>query len=316
LGHTSELYAVKFDLDQYRHITVHPVNGVIGAEIGGVDASGLQPAAAEELRKALSQFHVLFLRDQQLDIPQFAAFAECFGAIGISPLAGNGLSKLDMVASMAREADVPGNVRNNGDRWHTDRAHDECPPKGFLLYCEEAPDYGGDTLFASLCQAYDALPLHLQKRCATLTGIHSMAGVLDVDGKSRADRQTIDGETRRADWVDPVKYEYVRKETEHPLVCRHPETGRPYLFVSGAYLMRIKELDLAEGLELIDQLNRHAVRPEFTCRFRWRKGSVAILDNRVTQHYAVNDYAGFARRMLRAELQGNWRPERLALVPS
>ena len=305
---------MKFDLSAYRNIGIQPVTGAIGAEIAGLDASGpLSPAVVVELRQALSQFHVLFLRDQQLDVPAFIRFAECFGEIGTSPLAGDALDKHAMIGTLSREADAPVDVRNNGDRWHTDRAQDECPPKGFLLYCEEAPDYGGDTLFASLCQAYDALPPDLQARCAQLTGIHSMRGVLDIDGDVGPDRQSIDGVRRRAQGFDPIHADYIRGEHEHPLVCSHPETGRPLLFVTGAYLMRIKELGLEEGLELVDRLNRHVIRPEFTCRFRWRKGSIAILDNRVTQHYAVNDYAGFARRMRRAELRGDWRPERLDL---
>lgn len=306
---------MKFDLSAYRHTTVRPVNGAIGAEIEGVDASRpLSREVATELRAALSQFHVIFLRDQRLDVASFIPFAETFGELGTSPLSNSVTSKEAMIGHMAREADVPADTRNNGDRWHMDRAHDECPPKGFLLYCEEAPEYGGDTLFASLCQAYDALPDDLQQRCASLTGIHSMRGVLDVDGVGAGDRQSIDGKTRTANWVNPDHVAYVRKEAEHPLVCRHPETNRPYLFVSGNYMMGIKELGEDEGMALVDALNRHAVRPEFTCRFRWRKGSIAVLDNRVTQHYAVNDYAGFARRMLRAELKGDYHPRRIETV--
>lgn len=302
---------MSFDPGGYRHITVEPVNGVIGAEISGVDASRRPgEAVVEELRRALGQFNVLFLRDQDLDIDSFIAFAECFGELGMSPLSPRAESKHAMIGRMHREADVPADARNNGDRWHMDRAHDECPPRGFLLYCEEAPRYGGDTLFASLSHAYDALPPDLKERCAGLTGVHSMIGVLDVDGSAGPDRQSIDGVMRRAEWADPASHAYIKQETGHPLVCAHPETGRPYLFVSGAYMRGIRELDPAEGLDLMDRLNRHAVRPEMTCRFRWRKGSVAVLDNRVTQHYAVNDYAGFARRMMRAELAGDWRPQR------
>jgi taurine dioxygenase len=298
-----------FDLSGYRHIAVRPVNGAIGAEIEGVDSAGpLAPDVAAELQAALAAFHVLFLRDQRLDADSLVRFAEVFGTIGASPMAGPAEAKRQMVSHMAVPADAPPGTRHNGDRWHMDRAHDLCPPKGFLLYCEEAPDYGSDTLFAGLGLAYDALPKEFKALCAGLTGIHSMRGVLDVDGVGTGDRQSIDGRTRPAHWVSPEHRAYVRKEAEHPLVCRHPQTGRPYLFVSGAYMIRIKEMGEAEGLELIDRLNRHVVRPEFTCRFRWRKGSVAVLDNRVTQHYAVNDYAGFARRMLRVELEGDCPP--------
>lgn len=303
---------LRYDLSRYRAIGVEPVNGAIGAEIAGVDARQIgDPEMVRELRRALAEFNVLFFRDQDLNVSQLADFAELFGVLGASPLAGPLPAREARIGQLVREANVPDDVRNNGDRWHMDRAQEEKPPKGFVLYCEEAPAYGGDTMFASLTRAFAALPPQMQERCAKLTGVHSMIGVLDVDGTAGPDRQSIDETTRKADWVSAEIRDYVRKEGEHPLVCRHPDTGQPYLFVSGAYMRRIKELPLEEGLELVDRLNRHVVRPEFTCRFRWRKGSLAVLDNRVTQHYAVNDYAGFARRMRRAELEGDYRPVRI-----
>src|SRR5438067_321588 len=166
---------MKFDLSRYRRITVSPLNGALGAEIGGVDAGAeLPPGVAAELRQALAEFNVIFLRDQALDAPGLAAFAETFGELGRSPLSRDGAPHAGhaMVARLRREADVPSSVRNFGDRWHSDRAGDERPPKGFLLYCEDAPDYGGDTLFASLTRAYEALSPPLQSLCRTLTGIH------------------------------------------------------------------------------------------------------------------------------------------------
>jgi taurine dioxygenase len=301
---------MRFDLSGYRHITVRPVGGALGAEIGGVDASAaLAPAAAEELRRALAEFNVLFLRDQQLDAAGVAAFAETFGPLGRSPLSREGAPHAGhpQVSRMRREADVPAAARNFGDRWHSDRAGQETPPKGFVLYCEEAPDYGGDTLFASLTRAYEALSPPLQDLCRNLAGIHSMSGLFDVDGKG-VGKRSLAGEGMMSE----AALDYVRQRVEHPLVCRHPDTGTPYLFVSGAYLVGVSGLSDKEGSALAEQLNQHAVRPEFTCRFRWRKGSIAVLDNRVTQHYAVNDYAGFARAMLRAELRGDWRPQAAA----
>jgi taurine dioxygenase len=305
---------MKFDLSRYRHITVNPLGGALGAEIGGVDAAAELPAAvAAELRRALAEFNVVFLRDQRLDAPGVAAFARTFGPLGRSPLARQGAPNPGhpQVSRLRREAATPSGVRNFGDRWHVDRAGDEQPPKGFVLYCEEAPDYGGDTLFASLALAYEGLSPALQDLCRGLTGIHSMSGLFDVDGRGSGKRD-LAGEGLMSE----TALAYVRQRMAHPLVCRHPDTGRPYLFVSGAYLIGIEELSDREGAALIDQLNQHAVRPEFTCRFRWRKGSIAVLDNRVAQHYAVNDYAGFTRSMLRAELAGDWRPVRAGPSPA
>ena len=96
----------------------------------------------------------------------------------------------------------------------------------------------------------------------------------------------------------------IRKRVEHPLICTHPDTGRSYLHVTGNHMVGIKGMNDVEARPLLDMLNNHVTRPEFTCRFRWRKGSLAMWDNRCLQHYAVNDYAGFARTMLRIELPG------------
>jgi taurine dioxygenase len=298
------------DLSHFRHILLAPVTGTMGAKIQDIDV-GAEVAAPviDELRQALSEFNVLVFRDQRLDGPALARFARNFGEVGMSPMSGGKPSK-QAFSRLTRSADMPADARNFGDRWHMDRAGDEVPPKGLLLYCEEAPPYGGDTLFASLSAAYDALPPELQRRCAGLTGIHSMSGLFDFDSKEGEHRWTPGGGKRALLWNDQAKLDHIRREAEHPLVCRHPDTGRPFLFVTGAYLLRIKELGAEDGAALIDQLNRHVVQPEFTCRLRWRKGSLAILDNRCTQHYAVNDCAGFARTMLRVELQGDWRPQR------
>lgn len=301
---------MKFDLDAYRHIDVQPVTGSIGAEIAGIDArEDLDGAIAAELRRALGQFHVLFLRDQQLDETGVLRLARYFGQVGSTPLA-NRRDDQPLVGRLSREADVPADVRNFGDRWHMDRAGDQWPPKGFLLYCEEAPDYGGDTSFASLAAAYDALPAKTQAWCATLTGVHSMSGVFGLDPRSANALSMLGNTIREAPFSDPAQLALVRQEAEHPLVCRHPDNGRPYLFVSGNYFLRIKDMPEADSDALIEELNRHVIRPDFTCRFRWRRGSVAVLENRSTLHFAANDYAGFARRMLRVELSGDWQPER------
>jgi taurine dioxygenase len=296
---------MQYDLSAYRRIQVRPIGGALGAEIDGVDAAAVQQAeVAAELRRALAQFNVIFLRDQRLDAAGVAAFAGVFGRVGGSPLSRkDGGGGHPGVSRLRREADVASDVRNFGDRWHSDRAHDERPPKGFVLYCEEAPEYGGDTLFASLTRAWESLAPPLQALCRTLTGVHSMSGLFDVDGAGYG-RRSLAGEGMMSD----TAADYVRQRMEHPLVCRHPDTGAPYLFVSGAYLVGIKQLDDREGAALIERLNQHVVRPEHTCRFRWRTGSIAVLDNRVTQHYAVNDYSGFTRSMLRTEIAGDWRP--------
>jgi taurine dioxygenase len=298
---------MKFDLESYRHIRLGPVTGVIGAEVD-IDAGRvLDDAIAGELRRALAQFHVLFLRDQRLDDDAILRLGRIFAPPGIGPLTDRAGQPL--IARLAREATVPGAERNFGDRWHMDRAGDEVPPFGFLLHCEEAPEYGGDTLFASLSAAYDALTPVVQERLARLKGVHSMSRIFGLDERTARTRSMIGDDIRPAPFNDQAQLDYVRQEAEHPLVCRHPLNGRPYLFVTGNYFLRIKGLPQAESDALVDELNRHVTRPDFTCRFRWQKNSVAVLDNRCTLHFAVNDYAGFARRMRRVELGSDWIPQ-------
>jgi taurine dioxygenase len=305
---------VKFDLGGYRRLSISPLTGAIGAEIGSVDASEeLDAAVADELRRALAEFQVIFLRDQHLDERTVLRFARTFGEAGSEPLARRGADQ-PLVGRIARAADAPADLRNFGDRWHMDKAGDDCPSKGFVLFCEEVPDYGGDTMFTSLAAAYDALSPDHQAWLGGLTGVHSMSGVFGLDARNARTERVLGPEWRAAPEADADQLALIRHEAEHPLVCRHPDSGRPFLFVTGNYFLRIKELPEAESDRLIEELNRHVVRPDFTCRFRWRKGSVAVLDNRCTQHYAVNDYAGFARRMLRVELRGDWKPERAVHV--
>jgi taurine dioxygenase len=299
---------MKFDLDSYRRIGLAPVTGAIGAEVTAIDAGcALNDAVAEELRRALAQFHVLFFRDQKLDDAAILRLARIFAPHSVAPLADRGEQPL--IGRLAREADVPADERNFGDRWHMDRAGDAAPPLGFLLYCEEAPDYGGDTLFASLSAAYDALSPAVQERLATLTGVHSMSRIFGLDERTARTRSLIGDDIRPAPFKDQAQLDYVCQEAEHPLVCRHPANGRPYLFVTGNYFLRVKGLPQAESDALVDELNRHVTRPDFTCRFRWQKDSVAVLDNRCALHFAVNDYFGFARRMRRVELGSDWVPQ-------
>jgi taurine dioxygenase len=175
-----------------------------------------------------------------------------------------------------------------------------------LHYCQQAPDYGGGTLFPSLSAAYDGLSAGMQTMCAGLTAIHSPSGVFGRDGQgSGGNRKPLVHKGHESDYrLDEQMLAILRSETEHPLVCAHPDTGRHYLYVTGDYMIRFKDMTEPESMPILDHLNRHVTRPEYTCRFRWRAGSLAILDNRCTRHYAVNDDEGFSRSMLRVEIAG------------
>jgi taurine dioxygenase len=175
---------------------------------------------------------------------------------------------------------------------------------GVVLYCLEAPAYGGDTLFASLCAAYQSLAPSLQVICEPLLALHSLSGIYGTDGRGGVGTTKAFGTAESPRGLDEEMLEQIRRRVEHPLVCVHPDTGRRILYVTGNHMVGIRGMNALEARPLLELLNNHVVRPEFTCRFRWQKGSVAVWDNRCVQHYAVNDYAGFARTMLRAEMEG------------
>jgi len=296
---------MRFDLSTFKQIAVLPMGGCIGAEIKGVDLRTLSDEVFLEIRAALNIFHVLFFRDQDLDCFSLAAFAECFAPLTI-PSYTKALPDHPFVTRLHRPAEIPSSKRNIGDRWHSDQAARERPNMGFALYCVEAPPYGGDTLFASLVAAYDHLSAGMKALCEQLIGVHSLKGVFGPDGMggSGTKKPLVHMGSEAHYRVDKSLAEVINQEIEHPLVRTHPETGRRILYVTGDYLIRFRGMTDFESEPLIHQLNSYAVRPEFTCRFRWRKGSLALLDNRCTQHYAVNDYAGFERVMLRTEMEG------------
>lgn len=295
-----------YDLTKYRRIRVTPTTGHIGADIDGVDiGQGIDDAQFAEIRQAFLDHQVIFFQDQELDAAGLAAFAERFGPLCLSPYS-KPIAEHPFVTALERKADIPSRERNIGDRWHSDQSPREHPSLGFALYCLDAPPYGGDTLFASLTAAYEHLSDGMKDLCESIIAIHSPSGVFGHDGMGGGgNRKPLVHKGREGEYhIDDKTLEIIRAETEHPLICIHPETGRRLLYAAGDYMVRLKGMTEQESAGLIEQLNRHVTRPEFTCRFRWRKGAVAILDNRCTQHYAVNDYEGFTRSMLRVEMAG------------
>jgi taurine dioxygenase len=177
--------------------------------------------------------------------------------------------------------------------WHSDTTYLEQPPMGSMLLAKEVPPYGGDTLFANQCLAWDSLSDTMKSLRGGLVGISSSAKA-DVS-KTREDRIKSDGK-------DSAPKEYA---AQHPLVRTHPETGRQALYVNIAHTSGIVGMIDAESAPLLNFLFQHQVKPEFTCRFVWQPYSLAVWDNRCTQHNPVNDYHGFRRVMQRITLAGD-----------
>jgi taurine dioxygenase len=287
----------------YERITVEPLSGALGAEIGGVDLSRpLDAQTWDEVHRAFLENVVVVFRDQQMDAHSLAAFGERFAPLTRVPYAKPGKDH-PMVTELVREADVPSDVRNIGDNWHSDQSPRERPSLGFALYCLESPPYGGDTLFSNLYLAYESLSDGMKALCDRLIVMHSASGKFGAAGTGAGGGfKSLDlGAGMQMDTSEEVLKSFA-KETEHPLVCIHPETGRKVLWVTGAYSIRFAGMTREESRPLLDYLNGVAARPEFTCRVRWRKGTLVMQDNRCTQHYALNDYAGFRRHMLRVEM--------------
>lgn len=267
-------------------ITLQPISGALGAEIADLDLSAEHnDATYAEIRSALNEHGVIFLRDQSLTPEQFVVFAERFGELQInrspviSTLPGN-----PKVEELRKE---PHEVTNIGDQWHTDQASREKPCMGTVLLAREVPPFGGDTLFINMARAYDNLSEGLKRTLDDLRAVHSLAFLL-ADAAADGDPDGRFANAHRAD-----------SEAVHPVVLRHPENGRKILYVNPGYTMRFEGWTRRESKPLLDYLYQHAQQPEFGCRFRWRPGSMAFWDNRQTWHYAVNDYHGHRRVMHR-----------------
>lgn len=281
----------------YNRIRVQPLSGALGAEIEGVDASREQDEeTVREIRRAFAEHLVVFFRNQTLTPEQQTRFAAVFGPLTRHPFIKT-MPEHPYVAPLIRDADASGPTF--GGDWHCDATFLEEAPLGSLLYAVEIPPYGGDTCFANLILAYEKLSAGMREMLDTLILIHSAAGAYDPDiGNSSAVTQTKQKGIGIEVTDDP------RKEMEHPLVRTHRESGRKALWIPGAYGMRFKGWTPEESKSLLDYLYQHVSKPHFTCRFRWQAGSLAMWDNRATQHIAINDYSGFRRVMHRVQVGG------------
>jgi taurine dioxygenase len=267
-------------------LDVRPLSPIIGAEIHGVDLSmPLSEAVVAEVRRALNTHHVIFFRDQQLSPAQQAAFAGQFGTVTeghpvITPLAEHP----DVLA-------IDGSV-DRASWWHTDITFLQQPAFGSILYMLDCPDFGGDTTWASLQDAYDRLAEPVRDMCDRLIAIH-------FDPWFAADVESRGGYDWQGEHHDKLL------PALHPVVRTHPENGRNGLFVNPQFTQTILGMSKNESAAILDMLYRHGQQPELTCRFRWRPGSVAFWDNRATLHYALDDYGDQTRIAHRVTLRGD-----------
>jgi len=271
-------------------IRVQPVAGAIGAEVSGVDLSkDLDDATVAALRRAWLEHLVLFFRDQDLSPARFLAFARRFG----EPIEYPFVKGLDEFPEIIPVLKLENEKINFGGIWHSDTTYLDVPPMASMLVAREVPPAGGDTEFANMYLAYETLSSGMKRLLDGLVAVNSSAAA-DVS-RTREDRLK---DSARAD----AKKDYA---ASHPVVRVHPETGRRALYVNVAHTVRFEGMTGEESAPILKYLYAHQTRPEFTCRFRWRPGSLAMWDNRCAQHNAINDYQGHRRLLHRITLAGD-----------
>ena len=269
----------------YERIRLEPIAGALGAEVVGVSLS--EPVDAEteqEIRNAWMDHQVLFFRDQDISPEQHKGFARRFGELHVHAvlpsLRDQGHPEIVVLESSE-------SVPYVADSWHSDVTFERRPPLGSVLRAAVVPDRGGDTMWASMYAAYEALSSAMQRLLSELRAVH-------------------DGGAFQAIATEAQKRELAKdQKTVHPVIRTHPVTKRKGIFVNSTFTKKIEGMKSAESAALLRFLYDHVAAPEFTCRFRWRANSIAMWDNRCTQHRVVADNLPARRRMERVTICGD-----------
>ena len=273
---------------------ITPLSGIIGAEIEGINlAEPLASVTVKRIRKAFLDNQVLVFPNQELTPKQHLAFARKFGMADIYPF----LKSIDGVPQVIEILKAEKDTSNFGKHWHSDTTYMPKPNMGTMLYALEVPNPGGDTMFADMYRAYDTLSNGMKKVLKGVTGLYSSAQN-NIGGRAEKMKELAGMKTAFIGEADPI-------EAVHPVIRTHPETGKKALYVNFSHTVHFSGMTREETLPILEYLTRHAVKPEFTCRVRWRKGDLVFWDNRCVQHKAINDYDGQRRRMHRVTLKGD-----------
>jgi len=261
-----------------------------GVEISGVSLNSCSDAEMEQIKQAIYEHGVAVFRDQQFTPEEHIAFAKRWGGIDIN----NYFPLTDEHPEIAVVRKAPDQETNIGGAWHTDHSYDQIPAMGSILVARMLPPTGGDTLFAHMGAAYDSLPDDLKAEIEGLEAFHTADHVYKADG--------IYAQT---DMGKELRGQDLKTGAVHPVVIRHPHTGRKLLYVNSAFTINIVGRTREESLPLLHRLYDAAVSEDNQCRVVWQPGTVAIWDNRTTWHNALNDYQGHAREMHRITLSGD-----------
>lgn len=258
-----------------RDFTVTPLTTAIGAEISGVDLSGpLTTATQDRIYQALIDHLVVFFRDQDISPQQHLAFAQCFGELDEPHPVYAHVPEFDRIVMLANDASNPPDT----DGWHTDLTFKPNPPFASILVARDVPPTGGDTIWSSMYAAYDALDDHMKALLADKVAIHDMGDFRNSFTVGETDTKRLDAAMQRFG------------SALHNVVQVHPVTGRKFLYVNEGFTQQVVGMTTRASNRLLAYLLDHIDRPECQVRFNWQMGSMAMWDNRCTQHYAVSDY--------------------------
>ena len=268
---------------------VQPLAPALGAELHGVDLTkDLSLEVFKEVRRLLVEHQVIFFRDQDISPAQHKALAESFGPLQSHP-AYDTIEGYPEITILESTAEKPSKI----EAWHTDMTFREHPPLGAVLRSKIIPPQGGDTLWASMTAAYDGLSALMQEFLSGLTAEHDFShgfkeSLAETGGRERLAQAVADN--------PPVV---------HPVIRIHPENGKKVIFVNSLFTTRILELTKGESEDILSFLYDHVTAPEYSCRFHWQPNSIAIWDNRSTQHKPINDYFPAHRMLERITIDGD-----------
>ena len=270
-------------------LNIKPLSGCIGAEIHGIDLT--KPITHElyiQLRECLVEYEVIFFRDQAITPAQQYALASMFGPLQSHP-AYQTVEGFPEISILESTADKPTKI----ECWHSDMTFRQHPPLATVLRAQVVPDKGGDTLWASMTAAYRGLSKSMQDFLSTLTAVHDFSygfkeSLAEPGGQQRLAQALVDN--------PPVR---------HPVIRIHPESGKSVIFVNELFTRHIEGLSRSESDALLAFIFEHIRTPEYSCRFSWQPDSIAIWDNRSTQHKPINDYFPAHRRLERITIDGD-----------
>ena len=270
-------------------LDIKPMAGALGAEIHGIDLSvELSEENSLRIRKLLNEYEVIFFRDQDILPARQIALALSFGPLQTHP-AYDTVEGFPEITILESTADKPTKI----EAWHADMTFREHPPMATILKSVIVPTRGGDTLWSSMTSAYDGLSYRMQNFLEGLTAVHDFA---------HGFRESLAEEGGRERLADAVA---ANPPVKHPVIRTHPETGKKLIFVNSLFTTHIEELRKKESVALLAFLYDHVTTAEYSCRFQWQAHSIAIWDNRSTQHKPINDYFPAHRRLERITIDGD-----------